>query len=577
MRLTLPLLTCCLGVTGFAQVLSNGYTRFDLGISPGITAPVTGDFNGDGLTDLAVHYATEVLVYPGLGNIAFGPPVRTPLPEHEPRKYAHGAVAADFNVDGKLDLLAFGRVFLGSGDGHLQFLTNTKVQDRPQVFDINKDGVPDISGMTSPTSYGIVIGTPDGTFNTFYGDAWFEALPIRLGAVADLNADDRLDMLVDEGQGRAVAYLLNGDLQPLPPRSPFTRAGGSLNWSGWTFALTDVTGDKLPDLLTAGGYGALALFKGLGTGSFATLQTTAPVDAYFDGYLDFTVADLDNDGLPDIAATYNYDDRGYTAVTVNKGTGSGAFTFPIMLGELSVPYGVAPAITTVDWNGDGRLDLTTHDARTVLVFVKETMAVSSASGRENLTPGSLATLYRIGLTSETVAATSLARLPEALGGIQLWVDEPPASQPAELLYVSPTQINFRVPANSSSGLFSLTASTPRGNVYAGMMSVVNVSPALFPNAATLSLIPNSTAFLLTLYGTGLSGPAGNIRVAVNENPLKADFIGAVPEILGLDVVRIEIPRSNLSCLDTACTQVTANVAVVVGGLYSNFVTVSRQP
>lgn len=560
-----------------AQVFSNGYTRFDLGIEPGITAPLAGDFTGDGMPDLLVHMTSEIRVYPGQGNGVFGAPLRTPLPEPEPRKYAHGAVVGDFNVDGKLDLFAFGRIFLGSGDGRLQFLTNVAVQDRPQVFDINKDGLPDLSGMTTPSSYGIMLGTADGKFSGFYGDPWFEVFPVRLGAVADLNADGRLDLLADEGQGRVVAYLLNTDLQPLPPRSPFTRAGGSMNWSGWTFSLTDVTGDKLPDLLTAGGYGALALQKGFGDGSFGPVQKTAPVDQYFDEYLDFSVSDLDRDGIPDIAATYYYDDRDYVAVTVHKGTGTGNFDYPIELGRLNILPNGAPSITTADWNGDGFPDLTTYDSKTIVIFLKEIFAISSASGKDVLAPGALATLYRTGLTQETATAPSLARLPDLLGGIQLRVDAPRSPYFAELLYVSPTQINFRLRPGLADGLVSLTASTPRGNLHAGMIRLDDTAPALFPNAGTLTPIPNSSAFLLTLYGTGFNGRNDNVRVVVNEKSLDPEFVGPAPEILGLDVVRVQVPRLNFSCLDAACTQLnlTAAVVVVVGSSQSNLVTVSR--
>jgi FG-GAP-like repeat/Abnormal spindle-like microcephaly-assoc'd, ASPM-SPD-2-Hydin len=66
---------------------------------------VVGDFNNDGNLDMAVSIASAdsafgfVTIFPGLGNGTFGPEVTltsAPLP--------YGIVAADFNVDGGLDL-----------------------------------------------------------------------------------------------------------------------------------------------------------------------------------------------------------------------------------------------------------------------------------------------------------------------------------------------------------------------------------------------------------------------------------------------------------------------------------------
>lgn len=78
---------------------------------------IAGDFNGDGIPDLAVEPAAEggqpvnLVVLLGNGNGTFRPPVITasvPIPIF---------TAADFNRDGKLDLVAGNSVLVGLGDG----------------------------------------------------------------------------------------------------------------------------------------------------------------------------------------------------------------------------------------------------------------------------------------------------------------------------------------------------------------------------------------------------------------------------------------------------------------------------
>jgi Uncharacterized protein conserved in bacteria (DUF2252) len=73
------------------------------------------------------------------------------------------------------------------------------------------------------------------------------------------------------------------------------------------------------------------------------------------------------------------------------------------------------------------------------------VSVSSASGMPNLAPGSLATAFGNNLAPRTETGT--APYPTSLGGISFQVvDSTGAVRLAPMLYVSPTQINYLVPA-----------------------------------------------------------------------------------------------------------------------------------
>jgi hypothetical protein len=107
-----------------------------------------GDFNGDGIPDLAVANGSAVSVLLGNGDGTFQAPV----------SYAAGigpifVAAGDFNGDGKLDLavaISGGvRVLLGNGDGTFQTTPISYVAGRtPQavaVADFNGDGAADLA------------------------------------------------------------------------------------------------------------------------------------------------------------------------------------------------------------------------------------------------------------------------------------------------------------------------------------------------------------------------------------------------------------------------------------------------
>ncbi|MBI3876743.1 MAG: hypothetical protein HY300_12470, partial [Verrucomicrobia bacterium] len=86
--------------------------------------------------------------------------------------------------------------------------------------------------------------------------------------------------------------------------------------------------------------------------------------------------------------------------------------------------------------------------------VSTVSAASFASG--SLASEAIATLFGTSLASNTLAATALP-LPTTLGNVQVTVkDAAGTTRNAPLFFVSPTQINFQLPAGTSAGSATLT-------------------------------------------------------------------------------------------------------------------------
>jgi hypothetical protein len=133
----------------------------------GVTNSIaSGDFNRDGLLDIAIASAAGVDILLGMGNGHFGGEVLYPLASPAER-----IVAADFNGDGILDLAATNgaqiSVFLGKGDGAFQTPSNFLVGDQAwgiAAADMNSDGRIDLVVATN-SGFVVLLGNGAGGFN----------------------------------------------------------------------------------------------------------------------------------------------------------------------------------------------------------------------------------------------------------------------------------------------------------------------------------------------------------------------------------------------------------------------------
>ena len=316
---------------------------------------VVGDFNGDGIPDMATNEAdyfdSEVSVFLGNGDGTF---TLKPLQNigNEPFAIAVG----DFNGDGILDLAVTNwagdsiyvggstvTVALGNGDGTFTTKATVSVGNEPgsiMVGDFNGDGIADLAvGNEADGTVTVLLGKGDGTFTTkstlslnipagLYVD-----IPI---AVGDFNRDGIQDLAISNVfDNTLTVWLGNGDGTFTTKSTPAVGSGPI------SIAVGDFNGDGIPDLAVANvNDNTVTVLLGNGDGTFTTKST--PTVSNGAGCV--ALGDFNGDGIPDLAI-------GGDAVTVLLGNGDGTFT------TQSSSAASADSIAVGDFNGDGSPDM----------------------------------------------------------------------------------------------------------------------------------------------------------------------------------------------------------------------------
>jgi Bacterial Ig-like domain (group 3)/FG-GAP-like repeat len=217
-----------------------------------------GDFNGDGIPDIASPRQTRTAVDILLGN---GDGTFTAGTSLVPLKYGAWGdpLVADLNRDGKLDLViqmyspGGYNVALGNGDGTFQPAVFYSLPDSYTgvvVADFNQDGIPDV-GFAGNYDYcdipshtlivGVALGNGDGTFQAPIVSDDKNVCGGTFVVAADFNGDGKMDLLEASTQtlflGEGAGILDAGDF-----------SGG---WAPYTFGAiaADFNGDGAPDLV----------------------------------------------------------------------------------------------------------------------------------------------------------------------------------------------------------------------------------------------------------------------------------------------------------------------------------------
>jgi hypothetical protein len=361
---------------------------------------VVGDFNGDGVPDVAVgnNSAATVEVFLGNGDGTFrrGSTYQVDI--------LFSAATASLRKNGILDLVFGGGhdqtfVLLGNGDGTFQPPVPYRVSALSYMVglgDFMGNGNLDIvavGGLSDGVDCNcieVLPGNGDGTF----GSVITAPLPYGMVAYAlatgDFNNDGKLDVAV-EGEGYPdfeVAILLgNGD-------GTFTADGYySVGAPGSSMATGYFTGDKKKiDLAVTAGGVALVLL-GNGDGTFQQ-----PV-IYSAGLWDGVVAqDFNGDGKIDLAGTGEGGPDYQPGATVLNGNGDGTFQTP----GIFYPAGERPDfIAASDLNGDHKLDLVLLDLDTLSVIALLNTGVVAFSPTTPLSFGDQST----GTTSKAQTVT----------------------------------------------------------------------------------------------------------------------------------------------------------------------------
>ncbi|HUH64682.1 MAG TPA: FG-GAP-like repeat-containing protein [Terracidiphilus sp.] len=342
-----------LGSVALADSALGGYQPFGListGAKSGPNDLVAGDFNGDGIPDLAVpDSATGVVaVFLGKGDGTFQPAKFTSTGTGSmPLALAVG----DFNADGKLDLVVAlgnqgaGAILRGNGDGTFQAprfaSTAGSALYHPvalTIGDFNHDGRLDIATANNTLGASVLLGNGDGSFQPYKplgssnGPTWI--------AAGDFNKDGDLDLAITTAAGSVDISPGNGDGTFQGYTSVATGNGSNPQ----SLAVADLDDDGNLDLAVAC-YGANAVGVLLGNGD----GTFLPIELYAAGAepISVTVGDLDLDGIPDLVVT----NLGSNSLSVFQGNGDGTF---LPLPGYSTTSGSQPAAGVIaDLDAEG--------------------------------------------------------------------------------------------------------------------------------------------------------------------------------------------------------------------------------
>jgi trimeric autotransporter adhesin len=205
-------------------------------------------------------------------------------------------------------------------------------------------------------------------------------------AVADMDADGKPDVVVANFYSNTISIIRNTVTFGITSSSFAPKVDFAAGTHPYSVAVGDIDGDNQQDIVTANqGSASVSIFRNTAaTGSITTASLAAKVD-FATGSNPYYVAlgDVDGDGKLDIAAVNNASN---TLSIFRNTAASGAITSGSLAARVDFATGVAPYnVSMGDINGDGKVDLAVANSSSNTVSIFRNTASSGS-----ITTGSLA-------------------------------------------------------------------------------------------------------------------------------------------------------------------------------------------